>query len=93
MPPPGARGNHWEIEGTEGHLSGDQLTLYNDGGSYQIEDVYTEVDGEQVLDHVRIETSPPDRDGRIPFAKYKISASDDVAKASILPQYVSRRDV
>ena len=83
MPPPGARGNHWEIEGTEGHLSGDQLTLYNDGGSYQIEDVYTEVDGEQVLDHVRIETFPPIVWSN-PFTKYKISASDDVAKASIL---------
>ena len=53
MPPPGARGNHWEIDGTEGHLSGDQLNLYNNGEHYQ--DVYTEIDGEQVLDHVRIE--------------------------------------
>ena len=83
MPPPGVRGSHWEIEGMDGHLSGDQLTLYNDGGSFQIEDVYTEIDGEQVLDHVRIETSPPIVWSN-PFAKYKISAADDVAKASIL---------
>ena len=61
MPPPGARGSHWEIEGMDGYLSGDQLTLYNDGGSYQIEEVYTEVDGEQVLDHVRIESLSANR--------------------------------
>ncbi|MCZ6675989.1 MAG: Gfo/Idh/MocA family oxidoreductase [Candidatus Poribacteria bacterium] len=85
MPPPGARGSHWEIEGTAGYLSGDELVLYKDGEQerYQIEDVHTEIDGERVLDHVRVDTSPPIVWSN-PFAKYKVSAADDVAKASIL---------
>ena len=82
MPPPGARGSHWEIEGTAGYLSGDLLVLYK-GGRYQIQDVYAEVDGEQILDHVWIDTSPPIVWSN-PFAKYKVSSADDVAKASIL---------
>jgi predicted dehydrogenase len=85
MPPPGARSNHWDIEGTDGYLSGDQLVLYggNDRSRYQIQEVYTEIDGERVLSEVRVDTSPPIIWSN-PFAKYKVSGADDIAKASIL---------
>lgn len=84
-PLPGPRSSLWEIEGTKGYLSGDALVLYGQGGSaqYRIQDVYREVDGEQVLDHVRVDTDPPITWSN-PFKRYMISGTDAVAKADIL---------
>ncbi len=83
-PLPGPRSSLWEIEGTEGYLSGDELVLYGEGNAhYQIQDVYEEVDGAQVLDHVRVDTDPPVVWSN-PFRKYRISGADEVAKAGIL---------
>ena len=84
-PLPGPRSSLWEIEGTKGYLSGDALVLYAQGGSaqYRIQDVYQEVDGEQVLDHVRVDTDPPITWSN-PFKRYRISGTDAVAKAGIL---------
>lgn len=93
MPTPGARGSHWEIEGTHGYLSGGELVLYRDPSASQdrrgelfrqeIQFVNSEIDGESVLDHVRVDTSPPVV-WKNPFRRHKISSPDDVAKASIL---------
>jgi len=82
-PLPGPRSSLWEIEGTEGYLSGSELVLFKDNAHFPFRDVYEEVDGEQVLDHVRIDTDAPIIWSN-PFKKYGISATDEVAKASIL---------
>ena len=86
MPPqPGARGSHWEVEGTQGYLAGNELVLYQESRQirYPFRDVYEEVDGEQVLAAVHVDTKPPII-WENPFKQYKISDHDDVAKASIL---------
>jgi len=84
-PLPGPRSSLWEIEGTNGYLSGDDLVLYDGGKNlhYRIQDVYEEIDGMQVLDHVRVDTDPPIIWSN-PFKKYKVSGTDEIAKASIL---------
>lgn len=82
-PSKGPRSSLWEIEGTDGYLSGNELMLYKNGERHQIQFVNTEIDGEQVLDCVRVDTDPPIV-WKNPFKKYKISEMDEVAKASIL---------
>ena len=88
-PWPGVRRSHWEIEGTQGYLTGngvkDDLVLYKDGGQirYPFQDLYEEIDGEQVLAGVRVDTEPPII-WQNPFKQYRFSQFDDVAKASIL---------
>ena len=94
MPPSGARGSHWDIEGTAGYLSGngmttDELVLYRDGKAvrYPFVDVHEQAGDRQVLTAVRVDTDPPVV-WENPFAGHGIgdglSAHDDVAKASIL---------
>ncbi|HIE28959.1 TPA: Gfo/Idh/MocA family oxidoreductase [Candidatus Poribacteria bacterium] len=86
MPPRGGpRSSSWDIEGTHGYLSGNELVLYRNGERvhYPIQSVNTEVDGEQVLDCVRVDTEPPIV-WENPFKKYKVSETDEIAKASIL---------
>lgn len=82
-PLPGPRSNLWEIEGTEGYLSGSELFIYDGGKRYNIQDIYEEIDGNKVLDSVRIDTDPPII-WENPFKKYGISETDNIAKASIL---------
>jgi len=82
-PSKGPRGSLWEIEGTHGYISGNELMLYDSGQRYEIQFVNTEIDGEQVLDSVRVDTAPPIV-WTNPFKEYKISEMDEVAKASIL---------
>ena len=85
MSPAGARGNFWDIEGVEGHLSGHELVLYGGGerASYPIRETFEEIDGEQVLSAVRVDTDPPVV-WENPFKYQKVSHTDDVAKAAIL---------
>lgn len=87
MPPaPGVRrGLHWEIEGTDGHLSGAELVRYENGKNvaYPIQERYEEIDGERVLAAVQVDTDPPVI-WENPYAKYRVSGQDDVAKAAIL---------
>ncbi|MGQ9610338.1 MAG: Gfo/Idh/MocA family protein [bacterium] len=81
-PIPGARNNFWDIEGTKGYLSGNELVLHNKG-NYNIKHIYEETNGKQVLDHVRVDTDPPII-WENPYKQYGISETDEVAKASIL---------
>jgi hypothetical protein len=86
MPPaPGARGSHWEVEGTRGYLSGSELVLFQNGrrARFPFRDVYEEIDGEKTLAAVCADTDPPIV-WENPFKRYKISNADDLAKASIL---------
>ena len=80
-PLPGPRSSLWEIEGTDGYLSGSELVLGNT--HYPFQDIYEEINGNQVLDHVCIDTNPPIV-WLNPFKKYGISGTDEIAKASIL---------
>ncbi|MEK7399397.1 MAG: Gfo/Idh/MocA family oxidoreductase [Candidatus Poribacteria bacterium] len=82
-PLPGPRSSLWEIEGTEGYLSGSELVLYKDNAHFPFRDIYEEIDGKQVLDHVKIDTDPPIVWSN-PFKRYGISGTDEIAKASIL---------
>jgi len=84
-PKGGPKSSTWDIEGTHGYLSGNELVLHKDGGnkSYPIQSVNAEIDGEEVLDSVRVDTDPPIV-WKNPFKKYKVSETDEVAKASIL---------
>jgi predicted dehydrogenase len=85
----GPHGSHWEVEGTKGFVSGngmrDELVLYKDGERlrYEFENVYEQIDGEQILASVIVKTEKPII-WQNPFKHYKISDFDDVAKASIL---------
>lgn len=75
----------WQIEGPKGHLFGDRLTLYREDRSdaYDIVERYIEIDGERVLEEVRVETDPPVV-WKNPYVPYRIGSPDDVSKASIL---------
>ena len=85
----GKWGNHWEIEGTEGYLSGNELVLHSDRTTYPFEETYDQIGGERVLAAIGIghSTSSSNFDPILwenPFKQYGISVADDVAKASIL---------
>jgi len=75
----------WDIEGMQGALLADSLVLYEEGGekSYPFERVTTEVNGQPVLEAMRVDTDPP-VEWRNPYARYGISDMDDIAKAAIL---------
>ena len=83
---PGASpGMNWDIEGVNGYLSGEELTLYHNGQhrTYPIREIHEEVDGEQILARVQVDTDPPIA-WENPYKQFKISSQDDVAKAAIL---------
>ncbi len=76
---------NWDIEGMNGALTGDLLLLYEDGREqpYPFESVTAEVNGQTVLEALRVNTDPP-VEWRNPYARYGISDGDDIAKAAIL---------
>lgn len=79
------RGNYWEIDGTEGAIVGNELVLYQDGGteSYPIHTVTTEIDGVDVVDHARVDTDPPII-WENPIKAFGLGDSDDVARGAEL---------
>ncbi len=86
MPPsPSPRHILWEVEGTSGHLSGRTLVLYDgsERATHEIEEVYEDVNGEQVLSAVRVDTDPPVV-WENPYKSNGIGVTDDTAKACIL---------
>lgn len=82
---------NWDIIGTHGYLTGDSLVLYREGhhhGSgeeerFPIESVYREIQGQRVLQAVRVNTDPV-VEWVNPYIRYGISGTDDIAKAAIL---------
>ncbi len=76
---------NWDIEGMGGVLTGDLLLRYEDGREqpYPFETVTTEVNGQPVLEAMRVTTDPP-VEWRNPYVRYGISDMDDIAKAAIL---------
>ena len=76
----------WQIEGTQGHIDRNQLTLYREGGSYELTEQYIEIEGERLLDFVKVNTDPPVI-WENPFKSYRIGSPDDVAKAGIFASF------
>jgi len=60
-PPRGRMTPRWDIEGTEGQLVGNDLYVgsIREFTHYPFVREYTTVDGEKVLDHLRVDTQPP----------------------------------
>lgn len=87
-PPQGLRASSWEIEGTDGALVGDELRLHGHRAAqtlpFQWE--YTQLDGQRVLDHVRVDTDPPVV-WENPFKRYRVSQNDEVARVDILVSF------
>ena len=79
------RGNYWEIDGTEGAIVGNELVLYQEGGteSYPIHTVTTKIDGVDVVDHARVDTDPPII-WENPIKAFGLGDSDDVARGAEL---------
>ncbi len=77
--------NHWEIDGSSGHIAGrDVVLLAGEPDQPQtIREQYLTDDGEQVLDYVYLEGAPDLRWDN-PYQAYRVGDLDDVAKAEIL---------
>ena len=60
--------------------------MYGEEFPYDITEQYTEIAGEQILQAVRVDTTPPVV-WQNPFKSYRIGSPDDVAKASILVSF------
>lgn len=84
----GAR-NHWEIDGPEGHIVGNDLFLYRDGEKgdervqYPILTDTEEVGGRKVIARLRVETDPPVV-WENPYVAYETPGADEVARADQL---------
>ncbi|HVA89094.1 MAG TPA: hypothetical protein VNL71_04555, partial [Chloroflexota bacterium] len=79
-----ARGNSWEIVGTDGYIAGNELVIERgERHRYPIESVTEEQDGKQVLVAVRVATDPPVA-WENPYRRYGLTAPDDVARADVL---------
>lgn len=84
--PPRARVSaRWEIEGTLGQIFGDNLYIgsQRDFKHYPFVEEYTTVQGERVLDHIRVETDPPVVFEN-PYKAYRASDGDEVARMELL---------
>lgn len=84
-PPRGRMSGRWDIEGSKGQLVGDDLYIGSSSefNHFPLEYEYTTVDGERVLDHVRVETDPPVIFEN-PFSKYMAADTDEVARMQLL---------
>ena len=84
-PPRGRMSSRWDIEGSQGQLVGNDLYVgsTSDSEHYAFEYEYTTVDGERVLDHLRVDTDPPVVFGN-PFKSYRAADDDEVARMQLL---------
>jgi predicted dehydrogenase len=75
----------WDIEGTEGQIIGDSLYIgsRSDFKHYPFVEEYTTVEGERVLDHIRVDTDPPVVFEN-PYKRYRAADVDEVARMELL---------
>jgi predicted dehydrogenase len=75
----------WDIEGTEGQIIGDSLYIgsRSDFKHYPFVEEYTTVEGERVLDHIRVDTDPPVVFEN-PYKRYRAADGDEVARMELL---------
>ncbi len=79
-----ARGNYWEIVGTDGYIAGNELVIERgERRRYPIETVMEEQGGKQVLVAVRVPTDPP-LVWENPYRRYGLAVADEVARADVL---------
>ena len=84
--PPRARMTaRWDIEGSAGQIVGGSLFIGGqlESREYPIITEYTEVDGERVLDHLRVDTDPPVVFEN-PHRQYRADDPDEVARMDLL---------
>ena len=84
-PPRGRMSSRWDIEGSEGQLVGNDLYI---GSLSKFEHFpfvydYTTVNGERILDHIRVDTAPPVIFEN-PFKRYRAADDDEVARMQLL---------
>ena len=76
----------WDVEGSEGQIVGSNLYLGTNQAEsrhYPFVHEYTEVDGQRVLDHVRVDTDPPVVFEN-PYRAYRAADDDEVARMELL---------
>ncbi len=79
-----ARGNYWEIVGTEGYIAGNELVIERgDPRRYSIETVTEQGESGNVLVSVRVATDPPIV-WENPYRRYGLPSADDVSRADVL---------
>lgn len=84
--PPRARmTRRWDIEGDRGQISGDALYIGGESGfaHHPIRTEYTQIGGEKVLDHVRVDADPPVVFEN-PHRRYRAGDADEVARMDLL---------
>ncbi|NPV08742.1 MAG: Gfo/Idh/MocA family oxidoreductase [Anaerolineae bacterium] len=85
-PPRGRLTARWDIEGSEGQIVGSDLYIGPlEGASqhYPFRHEYTEANGTRILDHVRVDTSPPIVFEN-PYKEYQAADDDEVARMQLL---------
>lgn len=75
----------WDIEGTKGQLIGGDLYIgsQREFEHYPFIEEYAEVEGERVLDHIRVDTDPP-MVFENPYKRYRAADGDEVARMELL---------
>jgi predicted dehydrogenase len=84
-PPRTRLSSRWDIEGSAGQLIGDHLYIgsQHEFKHYPFIEEYTTVQGERVLDHVRVDTDPPVVFEN-PYKGYRAADGDEVARMELL---------
>jgi len=84
-PPRGRMSRRWDIEGSEGQLFGEELYIgsQSEFESFPFITEYTQVEGDKVLEHVRVDTDPPVVFDN-PFKDYRADSADEVARMQLL---------
>jgi len=84
-PPRGGLSSSWDIHGSKGHIIGNEIFI---GAAehrlhFPIRHEYTEVEGERILDCVRVDTDPPIVFEN-PFKQFRANNDDEVARMQLL---------
>ena len=84
-PPRGRMSSRWDIQGSKGQIVGNELYIgsLSKYEHYPFKYEYTTIDGEKVLEHVRVDTKPPVVFEN-PFKCYRASDDDEVARMELL---------
>jgi len=84
-PPRGRMTPRWDIEGSEGQIVGNDLYIgsVSEFQHYPFVREYTTVDGEKVLDHLRVDTDPPVVFEN-PYKSLHADDDDEIARMQLL---------
>jgi len=84
-PPRGRMPRRWDVEGTLGTLFGEALCIGGQGDYEQSDFIseHTEVEGERIFDHVRVDSDPPVVFEN-PYRAWRADSGDEVARMALL---------